>query len=166
MWLAAWELRAHGYRAAGVQMLRRQIEWLESRPELGARQRNSLATLLMLVGRLDEARVLFERRFDGRPDNDLKKLAIFAELAAREGRREEVLRISRVVDSIPRPQEGDIAMTNDTWWRTTIALARGDRERAMELLRAYGYANWLHTQFQLEPLWDYPPFQEFLRPKG
>ena len=47
-----------------------------------------------------------------------------------------------------------------------IAVALGDRERAMALLRERGYEGWLHTQFQLEPLWDYPPFQELLRPKG
>ncbi len=60
MGVAAVELRAHGYRAAGMQMQRRQIEWLESRPELGSEQRNSLASLLLRVGRLDEARVLLE----------------------------------------------------------------------------------------------------------
>ena len=46
------------------------------------------------------------------------------------------------------------------------AVALGDRERAMELLRERGYQPWLHIQYQLEPLWDYPPFQELSRPKG
>ena len=36
----------------------------------------------------------------------------------------------------------------------------------MELLRENGYRDYLHTQFQLEPLWDYPPFPELLQPKG
>jgi tetratricopeptide (TPR) repeat protein len=171
MWTAAEELRAHGYRAAGMQMHRRRIEWLESRPPEERRTvalRGKLRRSLMLVGRLDEARKLIEEPLEGRPDNDLEKLGILADLAAREGRREEVLRISRVVDSIPHPL-GGVARLNDTWLRTTIAVALGDRERAMTLLRernARHYAVWLHTQFQLEPLWDYPPFQELLRPKG
>ncbi len=167
MWYAAGELRGHGYRAAGMQMLQRLIEGLESRtPE--ERQSISLGNSLMLVGRLDEARTLIEERFEGRPDNDLHKLATLAGLAAREGRPEEVLRISRLADSVPRPLGGG-ARLNDTWWRTTIAVALGDRERATALLRerlALRYEVWPHTQFQLEPLWDYPPFQELIRPKG
>ena len=127
--------------------------------------RRKLGTSLMLVGRLDEARKLIEEELEGRPDNDLLKLGRLASLAAREGRPEEVLRISRVVDSIPRPL-GGLARVGDTWWRTTIAVALGDRERAMPLLRERGYQRYLHTQFQLEPLWDYPPFQELIRPKG
>ncbi len=164
---AARELRAHGDRAAGMQMLQRRIEWLESRPpeeQQSVALRRMLGTSLMLVGRLDEARKLIEEELEGRPDNDLHKLAKLADLAAREGRPEEVLGISRVVDSIPRPL-GD-ARLSDTWWRTTIAVALGDRERAMALLRERGYRSWTHTQYQLEPLWDYPPFQEFIRPKG
>ncbi len=55
---------------------------------------------------------------------------------------------------------------NDLWWRAVTAVALGDRERAMALLRERGYATGWHTQFQLEPMWDYPPFQELYRPKG
>ena len=103
-------------------------------------------------------------RFE-RPDNDLQKLATLAGLAAREGRREEVLRISRVVDSIPRPF-GGVTRLIDTWWRTRIAVAVGDWERAMTLLRERPYESRLHRLYDLEPLWDYPPFQEFIRPKA
>ena len=98
----------------------------------------------------------------------MRTLAFLANAAAREGRPEEVLRISRVVDSIPRRLGGN-ARLNDLWWRATIAVALGDRERAMALLRertAGAYAMEWHTQFQLEPLWDYPPFQELIRPKA
>ncbi len=164
---AADELRAHGDLAAGMQMLRRQIEWCESRPH-EERQRWRLDRSLKLVGRLDEARKLIEEEFEGRPDNDLHKLGRLAHLAAREGWRQEVLRISRVADSIPRPLGGG-ARLNDMWWRTVVAVALGDRERAMALLRersARQHPNWLHNQYQLEPLWDYPPFQELMRPKG
>ncbi len=159
-----------------MQMLHRRIEWLESRPsEEKHYPERALASSLFLVGRLDEARVLYEELLEGEPDNDLEKLAILAGLAAREGRREEVLRISRLVDSTPRPQEGRSqegrwAMENDAWWRTTIAVALGDRERAMTLLREHvaygGYPLRLHARYELEPLWNYPPFQELMRPKG
>jgi len=50
-------------------------------------------------------------------------------------------------------------------YRITIAAALGDRERAMALLHDRGYDRWTRMQYELEPLWDYPPFQEFIRPK-
>ncbi len=154
MWVAAHELRGHGYRAAGMQMLQRYVEWLESRPP-GAR-RPALGAALMLVGRLDEARKLIEGSLEGL--TPMGKLSTLAELAAREGRPEEVLRISRLADSLP-PQAGN------SFQRAMIAASLGDRERAMTLLREWRemYSVPLHTRHEFEPLWDYPPFQEFLR---
>jgi hypothetical protein len=48
-----------------------------------------------------------------------------------------------------------------------VAVALGERERAMELLRQLGGGMArLHRDPLLEPLWDYPPFMELLRPTG
>ena len=73
-----------------MQMQRRRIEWLESRP-LKERQsapwRGSLGNSPILVGRLDEARKLIEEELEGLSDNDLRKLGRHAGLSAREGRR-------------------------------------------------------------------------------
>ena len=59
-----------------------------------------------------------------------------------------------------------------TWyWRAAIAAQLGDKQRAVEFLRQ-GYAEGLihslemHCDIDLEPLWDYPPFQELIAPKG
>jgi hypothetical protein len=59
----------------------------------------------------------------------------------------------------------------DTQHRAAIAAALGDRTRAVQLLReAYDqgasfFPTWhLAPEFQL--LWDFPPYQEFMRPKG
>ena len=46
-----------------------------------------------------------------------------------------------------------------------------DRRRALDLLQDAFSAGQphdvlIHQDFNLIPLWDYPPFQEFLRPKG
>ena len=52
--------------------------------------------------------------------------------------------------------------------RAQIAVALGERERAMELLRQsdrWPHVSW-HEDPHFEPLWDYPPFKELLRPKG
>ena len=85
-------------------------------------------------------------------------LARLAVVSARQGDRDEVLRISRLLE------DEDFTFP----WRASIAAALGDRERAVALLREWltccgGYSN-LHKSY--EPLWDYPPFQECIRPKG
>jgi serine/threonine protein kinase len=57
------------------------------------------------------------------------------------------------------------------YWRACIAAHLGEKERAVALLkeafsqgRTYGVN--LHRDINLEPLWDYQPFKELLRPKG
>ena len=55
--------------------------------------------------------------------------------------------------------------------RAMIAAALGERERATELLIDFS-AEWFHMAHdwahdpRFEPLRDYPPFQELIRPKG
>ena len=58
-----------------------------------------------------------------------------------------------------------------TYGRTRIAALQGEPELAVQRLRealAQGYGNvyGIHLDMSLEPLRDYPPFQELLRPKG
>ena len=67
-----------------------------------------------------------------------------------------------------RARKGGAAKERDLWHRATIAVALGDRERAMTLLRKWADVASvpLHTKHEFEPLWDYPPFQELLRRKG
>jgi hypothetical protein len=53
----------------------------------------------------------------------------------------------------------------------TVYLAAGDREQAMVLLReaftrGHAFSVGLHRDIDLESLHDYPPFVEFLRPRG
>jgi hypothetical protein len=109
---------------------------------------------------------LIEELAAERPDNiDYK--GYLGTLAARRGDREEALRISTELESIDRPY----LFGSNTYWRARIASLLGDRERAVALLReafAQGreYGVYLHRDMDLEPLRDYPPFQELLRPKG
>ena len=89
-------------------------------------------------------------------------------MAARQGDREEASRISRLLDEgVPSL---NLFPSESAYERAQIAAALGERERAMRLLRESGdlltFPNLLHTDPNLEPLWDYPAFQELLRPKG
>ncbi len=93
----------------------------------------------------------------------LENLAI---LATYQGDREETLRLSRLVES-----RGFPAKWRRPYFHARVAAIRGERERAMALLRegeASGMPldDLLHRSSSLESLRDYPPFEELLRPKG
>ena len=165
----ARELRVHGYGAAAAEMLDRAIEWFEGRsPEQRAPwEPRQLATVFLDVGRLDEAQVVLEGLLEDSPENH----AVLAELGivvARRGDREEASRISQLLEEDDRPPPL-LASQASAYRHAWIAAALGDRERAMELLRQpvrrlRGLR--MHADAGLGPLWDYPPFQEWLRPKG
>jgi hypothetical protein len=59
-----------------------------------------------------------------------------------------------------------------TWfWRACIVAQLGERERAVERLRqgyseGFAHSRELHCDIDLELLWDHPPFQELIAPKG
>jgi hypothetical protein len=87
--------------------------------------------------------------------------------AARAGDRVTALKVAGELGRLDRKY----LFGEHTWCRAAIAANLGEKEKAVELLReaiAQGqpYGSWLHHSFALEPLWDYPPFQELLKPKG
>jgi tetratricopeptide (TPR) repeat protein len=189
-WRVAGELRAHGHRAAAAHVLNRGITWFEraqwyqgrpTPPETAgntaaqvkfssvANERAALAQIYYEVGRLEEAQSIAQQLNEQRR-NTFGRLLLLARVAAREGDREEALAISRLLlESVVGQPRGF-----GTVGRAVIAAALGEHERAMALLheaRASGVAlgdwsGWQHANLSLEPLWDYPPFQELMRPKG
>jgi hypothetical protein len=82
-------------------------------------------------------------------------------VAARMGDRSEALRISRLKAVATHPSGP-----------AYIAAELGERERAVDLLRdafskgVSGLSLNLHRDDYYRRLWDYPPFQELIRPKG
>ena len=160
----AAELRAHGHESAATEMLHRAIEWYEGRsPEQksGLLERFTLAAVFLRVGRLDEAQVLLEGLLEDDPSRyRAGTLARLGVVAARQGDHEEAYRISRLLEEEEGQVPSDVA-----YGRAQIAAALGERERAMELLRQsdrWPHVSW-HEDPLLEPLWDYPPFKEWLR---
>ena len=128
--------------------------------------------MFLRVGRLDEAQVLLEGLLENYPENRLF-LVQLGVVVARRGDREEASRISRLLEEgDPSPMTPLQASQTSAYQRAGIAAALGERERAMELLRQSGswliipVSRWGHANPLLEPLWDYPPFKELLRPKG
>ena len=60
---------------------------------------------------------------------------------------------------------------SNTYGRACIAAILGDKEQAVALLKesflqGREFGTGVHKDFAFESLWDYPPFIEFLKPKG
>jgi hypothetical protein len=88
-------------------------------------------------------------------------------LAARKGNLKEARKISDELKKMSRPY----LFGRHTYWCTRIASLLGKKQRAVELLResfAQGnrYGTYLHQIIDVEPLKDYPPFKELMRPRG
>ncbi len=170
MTAAATELRAHGNRAAAVQVAERAIDWLRSRPpeEAATRlNRSRLGTAYRLAERWNEARLVYEQLAQDYPDRIFYQGAL-GTIAAWLGEREEALRISETLIG----KAGPYAFGVEFYFQADIAALLGDRDRAMSLLRdafAKGFAYSAfnpHADMDLESLRDYEPYQELVRPKG
>jgi DNA-binding SARP family transcriptional activator/TolB-like protein len=166
---AAAELRAHGSRQASLNLADRAIEWYVDRPAAEATawwHRYGLALAYYQRELWEEARQLFDLLVIETP-NDVNLRGYLGVLAARRGDRELALSISQELEGLAAPMD----FGRDTYWQACIASLLGERERAMVLLRrAYArgrpFSVRLHRDMDLESLHDYPPFQEFIRPKG
>jgi TolB-like protein len=166
---AAAELRAHGHRQPSLALAGRAVDWyrsrLESEPDSAARLA-SLLYALRLAERWDEAAVVARRLVASSPRNP-DYVGIQGALAARAGRRDEALRIS---DELRR-MSGPYLFGAHTYRRACIAALLGDRQGAVELLRrsfAEGtrIGGAIHRELDLEPVWNYAPFGELLKPRG
>jgi serine/threonine protein kinase/tetratricopeptide (TPR) repeat protein len=162
---ASEELRAQGYKEEALKIANRAVDWYQQhRGE--ADYRFPLAQAFYLAERLQESRALFEELFKEEPEN-IDFMGYLGTLAARLGDEEEALRISEELKNIDRPYLFGV----HTYWRACIASPLGNNPKAVKLLteafnQGLGYGVYLHNNIGLEPLRDYPPFQELIKPKG
>ncbi len=161
----ATELLAHDHLEAASQVLDRGImlgqAWLSTPPtdttswqiDINIRQ---LADMLLLRGRVDEARVVLERAVEERGPQSryIHRLGV---IAGMQGDRQRALEIYQDLGAQPV-------------WQAMIAASLGEIDKATALLReAVGkrlpVIN-IHRLVPLLVLRDHPPFQELMRPKG
>ncbi|MCX6831835.1 MAG: hypothetical protein NT028_06815, partial [candidate division Zixibacteria bacterium] len=88
-------------------------------------------------------------------------------IAARLGDRTRAMEVSEWLKNLKLPY----LFGANTYQRACIAAILGDKEQAVALLKESflqggEFGIWVHKDFDLESLWDYPPFIEFLKPKG
>jgi len=160
----AAELRVHGHRDEARDVVDHAIAWLQRRSELRA----GLAWALYQAERWDDAQRLFEELSEEDPENTAY-IAALGLLAARRGDRSEAERIGEELRSSSNRMEREMHIKS----RARIAAVLGDPAAAMTLLRDWFdmVPNWdgymlAHSDMDFESLHDYPPFQEFMRPKG
>jgi tetratricopeptide (TPR) repeat protein len=166
---AAAELRAHGFRAASLEVAERAIEWYRSRPpgeQATGQLRFALASAYYMRELWDESELLFVELASEAPA-DINIKGYLGVLAARRGDTEEAHRISEGLTGMAAPRD----FGRDTYWQACIASLLGERERAMVLLRnAYGqgraFTIGLHRDIDLEPLRDHPQYRQLIEPKG
>jgi len=178
---AALEGRAHGHRELASQLLDRALTWLADRPgeeTLNRSHRYDVAATDYLAEHWQEATLRFRALAEESPgDTDVE--GHLGVLAARRGDTEEAERVSEWLRDLDAPY----LFGRHTYWRARIAAQLGELGDAVRLLRAalaeglrfsgeHGniYVNApylaLHAEMDLEPLRDYEPFQELMRPKG
>src|SRR5437667_452034 len=182
--LAAVELRAHGHPTEGDTVLAQARDWLATRPPAEAASephRYRVALVSYTAGRLDDARREFERlaarRGPGRSDSlaaaavmgdgwdQMDYLGYLGAIAARQGNREQALRVDSALAGVKRPY----IFGRHAVWRARIQALLGGGEGAVAPLRdafaqGYPHAHALHVDLAFEALRDYAPFRELVKP--
>jgi tetratricopeptide (TPR) repeat protein len=166
----ALDQRRLGHSDAARRTVDRAIRWFDARlPETksSAAWRWSYAWALYVADRLDEAYRVANSLAEEFPQ-DFHYRGLVGVLAACKGDRDEALAISQWLEALDRPY----LKGNHTMWRSMIAGALGDGENAVALFRqafagGAGYPGpWDYPWIAFEPIRDYPPFQELVRPRG
>jgi TolB-like protein/tetratricopeptide (TPR) repeat protein len=169
MFSTALELRAHGHPEASAKMAERAVAWYRSRPAAEAEKPDmqySLMCVLLLAGRATEAKVIADAQLAKDP-NDIGARQRVGTLAARLGDTVAARRIEAELPAVTQPYAYDAL----AYLRARIAAQLGEKNRAVALLRdafahGLGFTIDMHRDFDLEPLWGYPPFEELMKPKG
>jgi DNA-binding SARP family transcriptional activator/Tfp pilus assembly protein PilF/TolB-like protein len=160
------ELLAHGHKAAATQLIADHLAQYD--PDQDSLVGRSVYWLER-AGRLAEAEVLLEGVLEAEP-NQWESWGWLGILADKRGDRQKAIRISSRLEE--SRHERAVFRARATYYRALIAAHLGDNEGALRLLRRVREegpfdTHDLHASWHVpEALRDYPPFKEFMRPKG
>jgi tetratricopeptide (TPR) repeat protein/TolB-like protein len=162
------ELRAHGHPEAASDVIEKALRWYQERsPEDAQTEKNReyLGRALYVAERWDEAQELFRALHDGFPDN-IDYQGYLGVLAVTQGDLDKAREIRDELRNMSRPY----LFGSHLHWAACIAAQLGEKEEAVNLLReafsrGRAYTIEYHADVILEPLRDYPPYQELMTPK-
>jgi len=170
MMAATVEFHAHNYADASVAMAKRAVDFYRGRlspQKPTADQRESLAAALFWAQQWNESYSISAELAREFPDN-LDYQGDLGVVAAKLGRREEALRIAEALAIVNRP----FLRGSHLFRRARVLAALGNREGAVTALQlSAAQSRWwisceIHLDPAFDPIRDYPPFKEFIKPKG
>jgi tetratricopeptide (TPR) repeat protein len=164
---AADELRVHGYQDETMRLAVRAVAWCRSRPsaeQASVYNRWALARALYVAEQWTEAQRVAGELTTMQPENTAYR-GFAGSVAARLGDRDLALKHSAALAGLPAESDGTVPLL-----RARIAAILGDREQAIDFLRAalvegYGFGR-LHSDRDLQLLRGFAPYDELMRPKG
>jgi tetratricopeptide (TPR) repeat protein len=168
--IAGLELAAHGHPKEARGMFQRALSWVRS---TAAQQSTTSEQLrrdsidVLYYCEEYEAALAASQSWLARDSLNWEAILDVGQSAARLGDRATALRMEARLASVHRPN----LRGADTWGRATIISDLGDQARAVALLRqAYhegsAFDHTIHRDPELSRLRGYPPFEEWIRPKG
>ena len=167
MYVAALELRAHGYFKAADSMLARARTSLTGLPPGQARrpQRRDAAAVFLAMGQFDSAYARYVELA-----RDTTDIVSRARVGVSAAGMHDTVTAKRILDELATVRIPYRA-SEPTFWRAAIAAQLGDKELAIRLLRqamqeGRGVGFDMHRSTELQSLRGYPAFEEILRPKG
>jgi tetratricopeptide (TPR) repeat protein/tRNA A-37 threonylcarbamoyl transferase component Bud32 len=162
-------LRANGHHEVAGEVLQRISDWFEglsSGHKSASDNRLWYSWLLFLAGQQEDALRELEALVNEYPDS-----------VTYRGKRGFVAAISKDAERAAEDDEWLAGLDwlvlrgSNTYWRGVIAGALGEPGRAVMLLQQAYEQGFSHSWYdmarsELDPLRDYPAFQELIRPKG
>jgi len=183
-YIAGLELMAHGNVSEGRAVLARTLPLYRRLREAGEFH-SELVEILTVAGELKEAwaTALTDLQSMKTPDDSMGMFLALGAIAARQGRLDDALRYDRLLvaagkraaaryDRLRVGAEKRATLVGDiAYERALLAGYRGDRESAVRFLEEaqnHGQAEhrFIHREPGLIGMLDYPPFQEFLKPRN
>lgn len=166
---AIYELRAHDHPQAAIAVSKELLAWMAERPAretANKAARTERMDALIAGHRWADVRPLADSLASEDPSN-VDAIGARALADAETGDREAALRSAALI--IGGHNHGGINSEAD--WRATVAAARGEMAEALADLEQ-GYPggsvpnfHW-HGTILYELIRNYPPFQEYIKPKG
>jgi tetratricopeptide (TPR) repeat protein len=169
LFLTGLELRAHGHSEAARGVFERVVEWYESRATAERETEQNRLRLAFALAASDQ----WDRAYGsaGELTNEFPENVVYmgfrGVIAAQRGEFGDARRIKEDLGGLDQPYLNG----QNIYWRAAIAAALGESDQAVQLLQdAFLEGSTVHRRVHREPafesLRDYPPFQEFMRPKG